>query len=378
MKYCQRCVTPASHPRVQLHDDGVCSACRAWERRATIDWQGRERRFSEIVEWAKAQTDSYDCLVPVSGGKDSYWQVVTALEYGLTPLTVTWRDPARLPIGQRDLDRMRAIGVDHIDYAINPEVERRFLRRSFETYAVPGIPKHMALYNIPIKVAVRFGIPLILWAENDAIEYGVAEDDGQGFRVDYEHFRRHGVTQGTAPEDWVSEDLTLKQLAPYRPPAPEELRDRSVESIFLGYFFSWDPVETWAVARRHGFEAPESGPGYHVFDDVDSGFISIHHYLKWYKFGVTRLFDNLSIDIRAGRISREDAVDVIRERGCETPHEDIRSFCEYIGITPQRFFEVAERFRDPDVWSRRDGYWVIEHFIVPDWDGWQPCAESAA
>jgi len=377
MKYCRRCVTPDSHPTVRLADDGICSACRAWERRASIDWAARERRFAEIVEWARDNADGYDCLIPVSGGKDSYWQVVTCLEYGLTPLTVTWRDPARLPIGQRDLDRMRAIGVDHIDYAINPETERRFLRRSFETYAVPGIPKHMALYNIPIKIAVRFGIPLIVWAENDAIEYGVAEDGGEGFRVDYEHFRRHGVTQGTAPEDWVSEDLTLRQLTPYLPPDPEELRDRSVESIFLGYFFPWDPVETWKVARRHGFEAPETGPGYHVFDDVDSGFISIHHYLKWYKFGVTRLFDNLSIDIRAGRISRDEAINIIRDRGCETPHEDIRAFCDFIGITTERFFEVAERFRNPEIWTRRDGRWVMEDFIVPDWAGWEPCAEPA-
>lgn len=377
MTYCKRCVCPDSHPRVRLDDSGICSACRAYEGRVEIDWAARERQFREVVEYAKANSNGYDCLIPVSGGKDSYWQVVTCLEYGLNPLTVSWHDPARLPIGQRDLDRMIAIGVDHIDYTINPEVERKFLRRSFDKYAVPGIPKHMALYNIPIKVAVRFGIPLLVWAENDALEYGDAVDDGHGHDVDYEWLRRHGVTQGTAPEDWASDDLPLKQLTPYFPPEPQEFEGRSLRSVFLGYYFPWDPVHSYEVALRHGFEAPESGPGYYAFDDVDSGFISIHHYLKWYKFGVTRLFDNLSFEIRAGRLSRDEAIDVIRERGPERPDEDIDAFCDFIGITRAQFFAVAERFRNHDIWSRRDGRWVIEDFIVRDWSGWEPAGDTA-
>lgn len=378
MKYCRRCVTPASHPRVRLDDSGICSACQAWERRSEVDWPGRARRFAEVADWARAQGGGYDCLIPVSGGKDSYWQVVTCLEHGLNPLTVTWRDPARLEIGQENLENLVRIGVDHIDNWINPEVERRFLRRSFETYGVPGIPKHMALYNIPLKFAVKFRIPLIVWGENAAIEYGDLDPEaGEGVDVDYDWLTRHGVTQGTTAEDWVADDLTRKQLTPYFPPSREDLEANPVRGVYLGYYYPWDPVHTHEVARRHGFRAPESGPGYYAFDDVDSGFISIHHYLKWYKFGCTRLFDNLSIDIRAGRLTRDEAIAVIGERGPETPHEDIRAFCDYIGISERRFFEIAESFRNPDIWTRRDGRWVIEDFIVPDWDGWEPVSDAA-
>lgn len=376
MRYCRRCVTPESHPRVRLESDGICSACRAHDRRATIDWGARARRFAETAAWAKHNSSGYDCLIPVSGGKDSYWQVVTCLEHGLNPLTVTWRDPARLPIGRDNLENLVRIGVDHIDHWINPEVERHFLRRSFETYGVPGIPKHMALYNIPLKFAVKFRIPLIVWGENAAMEYGDLDAEQEGVDVDYDWLQRHGVTRGTTAADWVCDELTRKQLTPYFPPGREELERNPVRGVYLGYFYPWDPVHTYEIARAHGFRAPASGPGYYAFDDVDSAFISIHHYLKWYKFGCTRLFDNLSIEIRAGRLSRGAAVDIIRERGPETPYQDIATFCEYIDISEARFFAVAEQFRDPAVWSRHNGRWVIEDFIVPDWGGWESCGPS--
>ncbi|MEX2525581.1 MAG: N-acetyl sugar amidotransferase [Gammaproteobacteria bacterium] len=378
MKYCRRCVTPESHPRINLPPDGICSACRAWDRREGVDWTERERRFREIAEWARENSHGYDCLVPVSGGKDSYWQVVTCLEYGLNPLTVTWRDPARLEIGQQNLDNLVRLGVDNIDNWINPDVERRFMRLSYENYAVPGIPKHMALYNIPLKFAVKFRIPLIVWGENDAIEYGNLEEESEGVDVNYEWLIRHGVTQGTTAEDWVGEHFSRREMTPYFAPEKEELKNNPVRGIYLGYFFPWDPVKTFEVAQKHGFRAPDSGPGWHTFDDVDSGFISIHHYLKWYKFGCTRLFDNLSIDIRAGRISREAAVEIIRERAPEIPHEDIRHFCEYLGITIERFYEVAESFRNHDIWTLRNGRWVIEDFIVPNWEGWEYPGETCA
>ena len=371
MRYCQRCVTPASHPRVRLDSAGVCSACHAWERRAGIDWRERERRFGEVAQWARSHGSGYDCLIPVSGGKDSYWQVVTCLAHGLNPLTVTWRDPARLPIGQENLESLVRIGVDHVDHWINPEVERRFLRRSFESYGVPGIPKHMALYNIPLKFAVKFRIPLIVWGENAAIEYGDLDTVQEGIDVDYEWLIRHGVTQGTTAEDWIAEDLTRRQLTPYFPPSRAEIEAHPLRAVYLGYYYPWDPVHTYRIAQEYGFRAPPSGPGYYPFDDVDSGFISIHHYLKWYKFGCTRLFDNLSIEVRAGRLSRAEAIEVIAERAPETPHADIASFCGYIGISERRFYEIAERFRNPDIWVRRGGRWVIEDFIVPDWDGWE-------
>ena len=128
------------------------------------------------------------------------------------------------------------------------------------------------------------------------------------------------------------------------------------------------------MASEFGFRAPESGPGWHVFDDVDSEFISIHHFLKWHKFGITRLFDNLSIDIRAGRLGREEAIKIIAQRAPERPDADIAAYCDYLGIKIEQFDQACEKFRNTDIWTKRDGRWVIQDFIVDDWDGWtEPC-----
>jgi hypothetical protein len=120
----------------------------------------------------------------------------------------------------------------------------------------------------------------------------------------------------------------------------------------------------------HGFRADASGPrtGYYDFADIDDDFISIHHWMKWYKFGFTRLFDNLSLEIRNGRMSRERAVDIVRTTGDQTPHEDIAKFCAFAGITVTRFYEIAERFRNSSVWRRdAQGAWQIPGFLIDDW-----------
>ncbi len=177
------------------------------------------------------------------------------------------------------------------------------------------------------------------------------------------------MTHGTTAADWVSADLTAQELTPYFGPTDAELDANGVLAVFLGYYFAWDPAKTLAVARAHGFRSRAEGPktGYYDYADIDDDFISIHHYLKWYKFGFTRSFDNLSLEIRNGRITREQAIDWLRQRGDETPHEDIDRFCAFAGIGRERFFEIIERFRNHDVWTRREGSWVIDDFLIPDW-----------
>lgn len=163
--------------------------------------------------------------------------------------------------------------------------------------------------------------------------------------------------------------MTEKQLTPYFGPGDGEMASAGVLAVFLGYYFDWDPETTLAVARAHGFESRAEGPktGYYDYADIDDDFISIHHYLKWYKFGFTRAFDNLSLEIRNGRLTREQAIQWLQQRGDETPIDDIDRFCAFAGIGRQRFFEIAECFRNRDVWTHRDGRWVIDGFLVPDW-----------
>jgi|SRR5262252_252911 len=369
MRYCNACILPDTRPHLLLESNGRCNACASHATKPFIDWTTRERAFQNVVDHARSRSHGYDCLIPVSGGKDSTWQVIKCREYGLNPLAVTWKTPGRTSLGQRNLDNLVRLGVDHIDYQINPEVEKKFMYQALVRFGSTAIPMHMALFNIPLTIAHRFEIPLLVHGENSAFEYGGDYDPNKGHRLDAQWLKQFGVTQGTTAVDWISEDLTARELTPYFGPSEPELADKGILAVFLGYYFRWDPEHTFNVARSHGFESRTEGPrtGYWNYADLDDDFISIHHYFKWYKFGFTRLFDNLSVEIRNGRITREEAIDIVRQAGDQTPAEDIAKFCEFTGISEKHFFEIAEGFRNQHVWTRQNGTWVIKDFLISDW-----------
>jgi N-acetyl sugar amidotransferase len=291
------------------------------------------------------------------------------LEYGLRPLTVTWKTPARTAIGQRNLDNLVRLGVDHIDWQVNPEVEKKFMLKALERFGATAIPMHMALFNIPLNIASKFNIPLVVWGENSAFEYGSADEELMGFRLDRKWIRHYGVTHGTTAQDWVDNDLSEKDLSSYFGPTDEELNQHDVKAIFLGYYFKWDVETSLNVANAHGFEvdnAPRTG--IYNYADIDDDFISIHHWMKWYKFGITRSFDNLSIEIRNGRLTRGQAIEILKHRGEEKPVADIRKFCVFTGISEARFFDIVESYRNHDIWCRDGSVWKIRDFLMPDWE----------
>jgi N-acetyl sugar amidotransferase len=370
MRWCLNCVLPDTRPNLVIGDDGVCNACKSHGTKREIDWNDREAAFLRMVEFVRTKSTGYDCLIPVSGGKDSTWQVVKCLEYGLTPLAVTWKTPARTSIGQRNLDNLVSLGVDHIDYQINPKIEGSFMVKAFERFGSTAVPMHMALFNIPLAIAVRFQIPLIVWGENSAFEYGSLDDALTGFRLDREWLRKYGVTHDTTVEDWIGEDFSRKELAAYFGPDNATLDLLGLRAIFLGYYFPWDPKTSMAVAAAHGFrfDVGSARTGYYDYADIDDDFISLHHWMKWYKFGFTRLFDNLSLEIRNGRMTRDQALNIILDKGDQTPHADIEKFCAFASISRERFFSIAETFRNREVWQKReDGSWRIEGFPVDNW-----------
>ena len=369
MRYCRLCLLPDTRPNLVLDAAGVCSACRSFATRPTVDWAARAAALREVFAHARAQSTGYDCLIPVSGGKDSTWQTVTCLEHGLKPLCVTWKTPARTPLGQQNLDNLVRLGVDHVDYQISPEVERRFMYQALVRHGSTGIPMHLAIFNLVPKLACVLRIPLIVWAENSAFEYGNPADVTTGFELDAAWLRRYGVTHGTTARDWIGPDLSAKDLTPYFGPTAAELAAFRPKAIFLGYYLPWDVNLTRDVALAHGFRASADGAktGLYDFADIDCDFISIHHYFKWLKFGFTRSFDNLSLEIRHGRLARDQALALLRARGDETPHADIAKLCAFLRITTEHFWQIAETFRNPAIWYRDGGVWRLRDFLLADW-----------
>ena len=244
MKWCSNCVLPDTRPNLVIEANGFCNACNSHGEKSFIDWDKRSADLTDLVASARKNNHKYDCVIPVSGGKDSTWQVLKVLELGLKPLCVTWRPPGRTRIGQKNLDNLISLGVDHIDFSISPTVEAKLTLAAFEKIGIPAAPMHMAIFNIPANVAVKFGIPLVIWGENSAVEYG-SEDAGlMGSSLNSDWVKKFGVSEGTTALDWVCDDLTERDLGPYMGPTREEVECLQLKMIFLGYYIKWDPEIT--------------------------------------------------------------------------------------------------------------------------------------
>lgn len=371
IKYCSKCVLPDTRPQINLNYKSlICDACLNTVRKKKVDWSKRKQLFNNLIADVKSKDKEYDCLIPVSGGKDSTWQVIVALEHGLHPLCVTWKTPARNNLGAENLQNLIRLGVDHIDFSINPKIEKIFTLKTFERLGSPVIPMHMALHAIPLQLATKFKIPLIIWGENSADEYG-GEQDLKGLRLNRKWLLKYGVTNGTSYLDWIDEKLSKKNLSPYVWPSDEEQAKAGVKAVFLGHYFKWDPQHTFEVAKKYGFKSADNAKtGYYKFADIDDAFlITIHHWMKWYKFGFTRIWDNLSIEIRNERMSREEAIKKIKSVGEELPRSEISQFCNYVGISESKFFNIANSFRNKNIWeTNKKGIWHIKDFLIRDWN----------
>ena len=173
IKYCKRCVLPETKPDLFIDEEGVCSACRYYESRPDIDWDMRKQEFLQIVDKYRSKTGSnYDCIVPVSGGKDSTYQVITLLKMGLKPLCVTATTCQLSEIGRRNIENLKNIGVDFIEYSTNPNVRKKLNRIGLLQVGDISWPEHVSIFTVPVRVAVQMNIPLIIWGENPQHEYG--------------------------------------------------------------------------------------------------------------------------------------------------------------------------------------------------------------
>lgn len=367
MNYCSNCLLPDSRPQIVINNEGVCSACiNSRMKFNEIDWKKRENELVEVLDYYRDATGrNYDCIIPVSGGKDSTWQVYNIkYNYKMNPLALTWKCTARTELGRKNLDNLIQMGVSHIDFTINPHVEKKFMLETFKKKGSPSLSEHMAIWSTVLNFAVKLGIPLVIFGENSAFEYGgkgaVSEMPG----MNREWLDKFGVTDGTTAADWIGKDLSLRDVAPYIYPDDQELENAGVKAIFLGYFLKWDPYEVADFARSVGFQwANRPVLGTWPYADLDADFIVIHHFLKWFKFGFTRSFDNLSIDIRNSRITREKAIEYLNNNIEKVPYRQIHSLCEYLEISECDFWDIVEKHRNPDVWIKVDNVWKIKKFL---------------
>lgn len=369
MIYCKNCILPDTRPGIILDQEGICTGCRGHQKKIDqIDWKKRYKILENIIRNTKKKSRGYDCIVPVSGGKDSWYQLILAKEHNLKILALTWKTPSRTNIGQENLDNMlKSLNVDHIDYSFAIETEKKFLVAAFEKTGIPGLPMHLAIFSMCTKMAILLQIPLVIWGENPQLEYGGTDKEQLKTDLDFDWIKKHGCMNETKANDWIGKNgLTRKDLEPYIIPT---YSDYKIKSIFLGSFIKWNSINILKKVQSYGFKYKKNKGkvGAWDFADIDCNFISLHHYLKWHKFGMTRAFDNLSVQIRYGMISRDEAIDIIKRKGDQTPYKDIEIYCKFVEKSESWFWRVCEKFRNKKIWYKEKKIWKIKNFIIPNW-----------
>ena len=367
IKWCSTCVLPNTRPNLKIDIDGICNACKFHKKKKKlINWKKRKQKLLKIFDTVKKkQNKSFDCLIPVSGGKDSIWQVVECLKYGLRPLAVTYKSPGRNYYGEKNLKTLISLGVEHIDYTVNPKIESYFMLKSLKKKGSTGIPMHFSIFNLPLIIAEKFKIPLIIFGENPASEYGFVNKNFERKlnKFDNNWIKKYAPLNQTSLNYWKDKYLKDKVLSSYKIPS----NYKNIKILFLGEYIKWSPQKSLKTAKKFGFiYPPKPKTGYYKYADVDCDFISIHHYLKWFKFGFTRLFDNLSIEIRNKNLTRNKAIKIIsKSYNNIRPIDDIKIFCKFVNISVKDFDKIVERFRNKEIWKKnKSGKWMIKNFIT--------------
>jgi N-acetyl sugar amidotransferase len=343
---------PETKPDLFIDGEGVCNACRNYERRQAVDWEQRRRELVAVLERYRAQDGrGYDCIVPVSGGKDSTFQTLRLLELGLNPLCVTATTDHLTALGRRNIENLKRQGVDYVEVTTNPVVRCRINRLALMQVGDISWPEHVTIFTIPVRMAVQFRVPLIVWGENPQNEYGgpaAAAADNVLTRRWLEEF---GGLLGLRVSDLLGQEgIEAKHLIQYTYPTDEELARVGVTGLFLGYYLPWDGYANALYAQGHGFstyDRPVEGSLVN-YENLDNAQTGIHDYFKFLKYGFGRATDLACLHIRRGRLSRADAVRLVKRHDGKfpwvylgTPLEEI---LKSIDMTLDEFIRVCDRF----------------------------------
>ncbi|MEB3295253.1 MAG: N-acetyl sugar amidotransferase [Synechococcales bacterium] len=378
VQYCSKCVYPAvSATPLTFDDRGVCSGCRVHEQKANIDWKQRWEWLKELTDEYRSDTN-YDIVIPVSGGKDSYFQTHIAVrELGLKPLLVTYHGNNYLPEGEYNLYRMREIfDCDHI--IVRPAVKTliKMNRIGFELQGDMNWQGHCGIFTVPIQVAVRYKVPLILWGEhgfmdlggmysyNDLVEFTAKFRLEHALRgYDWQDFTDAGL-EALGRSD-LKEGLTAKDLLWAQYPSDDEIDEVGVRGIYLSNFVNWEANDhTQLMIDLYGWK-PSQQPFERTYrrmsnlDDMHEN--GIHDYLKFIKFGYGRGTDHACKDVRAGTMTREEAIEKVRQYDAVKPRRDLERWLAYVGMSEAEFDAVCDTFRDRRVWRIEQGQWVKDN-----------------
>ncbi len=375
MRYCSRCLYPENaKPYIIFDDEGVCSGCRTSEDYDKVNWEEREKMLKEILteykNKAKENRSHYDCIIPVSGGKDSHFQAhIIKNKYGLNPLFVTYNHLFNAPLGVRNLHNLVSkFGCDILRYTTNPDTVKKISRYMLKRCGDLTWHYHSGILTFPIQIAARFKIPLIIWAENNFYYLVGTFNPDDMVEFSRKHRKDFGL-RGIEAEEMVGHDgIEWKDIAPFIYPSDEEMESVGVRGIYLSNFLLWDDKkQAEMMIEQYDFQ-PARGPRDRTFnlyaklDDYHAN--GAHDYLKYLKFGYGRATDDASTLIRKRIITREEGIEMVRRYDHVRPR-DLDIWLRFVDMPEEEFYESIDSLRDEAIWQRNnEGKWMATDSVM--------------
>jgi N-acetyl sugar amidotransferase len=360
VRWCANCLAMSTRPRITFDERGWCNACRWNERKKTLDWASRREELDRLLNKYRRNDGRFDCLVPVSGGKDgSYVAYNLKHKYGMNPICLTITPAMPLALGEENLRAFVESGFNHI--SINPahEAMRILNRVGFIEMGFPYYGWLIAIQAGVVRMANQLGLGLIFYGEDGEVEYGGSTETDKNPIYDVQYMKKIYL-EGGYDKVLQSSRLEEKDLFFFKFPSDEELAQRPIEMTHWSYFENWDPYRNYLVAKEHcGLkEADSSNAGtFTNFSQNDQALYALHTYLMYLKFGFGRANQDASIEVRRGAMDRAQAVNLVRIYDGLYPEEFVSDYLKYYQITKEEFDAVLDRYANKNLFEKIDGYW---------------------
>lgn len=359
MEYCTRCVMPDTKPDLKFDKDGVCSACRSYEHRKEIDWDARKKELNIILDkYRDFQGNNWDCIIPVSGGKDSLYQAIKMKQLGMNPLCVTSTTCHLSEIGRRNIENLKKLGFDYVEISPNPQIRKKLNRIGLTQVGDISWPEHVGIFTIPVRAAVQFNVPLLIWGENSQNEYGGPAAASENNILDRRWLEEFGGLLGLRVSDLIGIDgIEKKHLIPYEYPSDEDLKRVKVTGLFLGHYITWDGVTNAIISQAYGIECHPTfvESNFLNYENLDNYQTGIHDYFKFLKFGFGRATDLACVHLRRGRLTREDAIEIINMHDGKFPWtylgKPIEEILDHIDMNLDEFIKICDRFTNKKIFK---------------------------
>ena len=374
--WCKNCLNMSTRPRISFDDRGWCNACSWMEEKTSLDFSKRQAELNIELERVKSLGNEFDCIVPVSGGKDgSYVAYTLKNKYGLNPLAVTVRPALGLSIGDKNLLNFINSGFNHVHVSANPKVLDALNKHGFIEKGFPYYGWLIAIHTAVIKVAVNFNIPLIFYGEDGEIEYGgsTKSKDQAFYDINYmKDVYLEGGHKKVLDKVKLAYDFSDKDLAFFEFPKDEKIKSSTMKFCHWSYFEAWDSYRNYIVAKEHcGLIEKEEGNSdtFTNFAQNDQALYQLHAYLMYLKFGFGRATQDVGIEIRRGSMTRDQGVNLVEMYDNTYPRELIDTYLAYYDMSNDEFQAVLDKFVNRSLFEKEEGIWtpkfkVGEDFII--------------